>query len=147
MRKITTLLVATALTGMGAAYGQQPVPEDSHVAPTPLVLPEAPQTLSTLPAARTVTNWYKQNIYDPMDNKIAEISDVLIDSEGKIGAFIVSIGGFLGIGEKDVAVPFNVVHASERNSRRWLTMDVSKDVLKEAVGYKYDRGTGTWEHN
>ena len=31
------------------------------------------------PAASTVTNWYKQSVYDPKDAKIGSIDDVLVD--------------------------------------------------------------------
>jgi hypothetical protein len=49
-----------------------------------------------------VTNYYKQNLYDLSDSKIGEIVDVLVASDGKIAAFIVSVGGFLGMDSKDV---------------------------------------------
>src|SRR6266436_4889636 len=103
------------------------------------------QTLATLPpGASTVTNWYKQDVYDPSENKIGEISDVLVDKDGKISAFIVSVGGFLGMGEKHVAVPFDNVHDTQGRRDRWLTMNTTKDVLKTAAGYKYDREKATW---
>jgi sporulation protein YlmC with PRC-barrel domain len=100
---------------------------------------------ATIPTGTTtVTNWYKQNVYDPTDVKIGEISDVIVDNEGNIRAFIIGVGGFLGIGEKDVAVPFNSVGASQRDGKWWLTMNVSKDALKSAPGYKYDKDKATW---
>jgi len=132
------VVAAAAATLTGAAYAQQ-----SH---TTGAAPSAQsQTLSTLPPdASTVTSWYKQNIYDPSDTKIGEITDVLVNKDGKIGAFMVSVGGFLGIGEKHVAVPFDNVHASERKGERRLTMNATKDALKTAAGYKYDRAKATW---
>jgi sporulation protein YlmC with PRC-barrel domain len=103
-------------------------------------------TLSTLPSeASTVTNWYKQDVYDPSETKIGEITDVLIDRDGKVGALIVSVGGFLGIGEKHVAVPFNAVHAAQRNGKWWLTMNATKDALKGAAAFRYDRTKAAWE--
>jgi sporulation protein YlmC with PRC-barrel domain len=103
-------------------------------------------TLNTLPSdASTVTNWYKQDVYDPSESKIGEITDVLIDRDGKIGAFIVSVGGFLGMGEKHVAVPFNAVHGTQRNGKWWLTMNANRDALKSAAGFKYDRTRAAWE--
>ena len=147
MQRTIAFAAAAALTLMGAAYGQQPVPAESHAAgaaPPSVVID---QTLSTLPSALTVTNWYKQNVYDPMDIKIGEITDVLVEKDGKIGAFIVSIGGFLGIGEKDVAVPFGAVHATDRNGKLRLLMDMTKDILKDAAGYKYDRVKTIWERS
>lgn len=54
--------------------------------------------MTTMPGGVvTVTDWYKQNVYDPSNNKIGEIEDVLVDKTGKISAVIISVGGFLGI--------------------------------------------------
>jgi sporulation protein YlmC with PRC-barrel domain len=64
-----------------------------------------------------VTNFYKQNVYDPSDNKIGGVDDILIDKEGRVTAVIIGVGGFLGMGEKDVAVPFSSVRASEKNNK------------------------------
>jgi hypothetical protein len=59
--------------------------------------PEQAMTLKSLPPdASTVTNWYRQNVYDPSDERIGEISDVLVDRDGKIAAFMVSVGSLLG---------------------------------------------------
>jgi hypothetical protein len=58
--------------------------------------PAQVQVLSVLPAATTVTNFYKQNAYDPADAKIGQIKDVMVGKDGKVEAFIVSMGGFLG---------------------------------------------------
>ena len=103
------------------------------------------QVLNMLPAdSTTVTNYYKQNVYDPSDAKIGEIMDVLVGKDGKVEAFIVSVGGFLGVGEKDVAVPFSAVHGTEKNGKWYLTMNSTKDALKAAHGYKYDRAKSTW---
>ena len=60
-----------------------------------------------------MTHWYKQNVYDPGDNKIGEIMDVLVDREGKVTALIVGVGGFLGMGEK-MAVPFDAVQVASK---------------------------------
>jgi sporulation protein YlmC with PRC-barrel domain len=68
------------------------------------------------PAGTTVTNFYKQNVYDPSDNKIGGVDDILIDKEGRVTAVIIGVGGFLGMGEKDVALPFSSVRASEKNN-------------------------------
>jgi sporulation protein YlmC with PRC-barrel domain len=101
--------------------------------------------LTVIPAsATTVTNYYKQNVYDPSDSKIGEIKDVLIGRDGKVAAFIVSVGGFLGVGEKDVAIPFSAVNATEKNGTWYLTMNTTKDSMKEARGYSYDKAKATW---
>src|ERR1700721_1769435 len=72
--------------------------------------------------AMTVTDWYKQNVYDPNENKIGDIKDVLVDKSGKVVALIVGVGGFLGAGEKDVAVPFErkLFPIREQETFGWL---------------------------
>jgi sporulation protein YlmC with PRC-barrel domain len=106
----------------------------------------ATQTLGTIPSnAVTITHWYKQNVYDPGDNKIGEIMDVLVDREGKAAALIIGVGGFLGIGEKDVAVPFNAVRVTTKDNNKWyLVMNATKESLKNSKGFKYDRSAMTW---
>ena len=101
---------------------------------------------TTIPAnSATVTHWHKQNVYDPADNKIGEIDDVLVDKDGKATALMVGVGGFLGIGEKHVAVPFNAVRTTTKNNNKWyLVMNSTKDALKNAPGFKYDRTAMTW---
>jgi sporulation protein YlmC with PRC-barrel domain len=96
------------------------------------------------PNSATVTDWYKQSVYDPSDNKIGEIMDVLVAPDGKATALIVGVGGFLGAGEKDVAVPFSAVKHTMKNQKIYLTMDTTKDALKSAPGFKYDREKTTW---
>jgi sporulation protein YlmC with PRC-barrel domain len=138
LKKFAMAAAVTALV-TGAAYGQQ------NRATTGVGTPELATTMSTLPAnAETVTNWYKQDVYDPNNAKIGEISDVLVDQSGQVSAFIVSVGGFLGLGEKNVAVPFMAVHATQRNGKWYLTMNSTADALKSAPGYKFDKAKATW---
>jgi sporulation protein YlmC with PRC-barrel domain len=135
LRVSTALLFALVAT---TANAQQPIP-----APAPLA---NAQVLTSLPSdAMTVTHWYKQNVYDPNDNKIGEVKDVLVDHDGKTVALIIGVGGFLGAGEKDVAVPFNSVRFTTKNNNKWyMVMNTTKDGMKAAPGYKYDRTAMTW---
>jgi uncharacterized membrane protein YkoI len=48
-------------------------------------------------------------VYGPNNERIGEINEVLVDRNGKVDAVVIGVGGFLGIGEKDVALPFNQV--------------------------------------
>lgn len=102
-------------------------------------------TMSSLPSdSWTITNYYKQNVYDKAQNTVGKIDDVLMDKSGKITALMVGVGGFLGVGEKDVALPFSAVHSEKKDNKWYLTVDETKDSLKNAKGYKYDSSTTTW---
>jgi hypothetical protein len=47
------------------------------------------------------------NVYNGQNEKIGDIKDVLIDKNGRVGEIVIGVGGFLGMGEHDVAVEFS----------------------------------------
>jgi len=49
-------------------------------------------------------------VYDSQNKDIGKISDLLLDHDGSVKAVVLSIGGFLGIGSKEVAVPYSNIH-------------------------------------
>jgi sporulation protein YlmC with PRC-barrel domain len=105
----------------------------------------AATTMSAAPSESwTVSNYYKQNVYDPKQSKIGTVDDVLLDKAGKVTGLVIGVGGFLGAGEKDVIVPFTAVKSEKKDDKWWLTLDETKDGLKDAPGFKFDRASTTW---
>ena len=105
----------------------------------------ATMTMSAAPAESwTITNYYKQSVYDPQENKIGTVEDVLVDKSGKVTGLIVGVGGLLGAGEKDVIVPFTAMKIAKKNDSWWLTLNETKDDLKNAPGFTYDKASTTW---
>jgi len=101
--------------------------------------------MTSIPAnSRTVTDWYKQNVYDQNNQKLGEIVDLLVNQSGQIEAAMVGVGGFLGAGEKDVAVSVNAIKPTKKNDKTYLTLNTTKDALNNAPGFKYDRQRTTW---
>jgi len=49
------------------------------------------------------------NVVGPSEEKIGAISEVLVDHSGNAQAAVIGVGGFLGIGQKDVAIPFKTL--------------------------------------
>jgi sporulation protein YlmC with PRC-barrel domain len=92
----------------------------------------------------TVTDWYKQTVYNSQNSTVGKVDDVLVSKSGKITTLIVGVGGFLGMDEKDVAVPFETVKMMQKDNSWRLVMDTTKDELKAAPGYKYDKESTTW---
>ena len=130
MHKLIAMCVGTIMLSTAA------------VAQTPS---DANKILTTLPSpSLSISELYKQNVYDPGDNKIGEVKDVILSPDGRATALIVSVGGFLGIGEKDVAVPFDAVKRKTKDNRTHLTLDTTKDALKNAAGFKYDHQKSAW---
>ena len=91
-----------------------------------------------------ITNWYKQAVHDLAGNKIGEIADVLVNHDGKNTAVLIGVGGFIGIGEKYVAAPFDAVHFHKKDNAWSAIVNTNKEALKNAPGYKYDRNGQRW---
>jgi sporulation protein YlmC with PRC-barrel domain len=74
------------------------------------------------------------------DKKIGDVSDILFDKAGKIEAYVVGVGGFLGIGSKEVALAptaFQVVPGDKsKNESDKLRLSMTKDQLKEAANFE-----------
>jgi len=74
------------------------------------------------------------------DQKIGDVSDILFDKDGRIEAYVVSVGGFLGIGSKDVALApsaFQVVAGDQsKNESDRLRLSMTKDELKQAANFE-----------
>jgi len=57
--------------------------------------------IPTVPAnVTTVTNYFKQSVYDPSNNKIGNILDLMVEKDGRITAAMVGVGGFLGLARR-----------------------------------------------
>ncbi len=123
--KILFAVAMTALLASSAAYSAQ-------------MMPSLPSS------SETVSDWYKQDVYDPSDSKIGKIDDVLVSDAGQVNALVIGVGGFLGVGEKDVAVPFSAVKWTTKDKKNYLTMSTTKDELKSAQGLKYDSDKTAW---
>ena len=68
---------------------------------------------------------------------IGDVNDIVISPNGKAEALIIGVGGFLGIGEKDVAVQFDRIHWTEKDGERWIIVEATKEELEAAP--EYDR--------
>ena len=82
------------------------------------------------------------------DKKIGDVTDILFDKNSKVEAYVVGVGGFLGIGSKEVALAptaFQVVPGDKsKNESDKLRLSMTKEQLKEAANfepYKEPRST------
>ncbi|MBS8225659.1 PRC-barrel domain-containing protein [Vannielia litorea] len=54
-------------------------------------------------------------VYDPNENRVGEISEILISSDGVVTDAVIDVGGFLGIGEKPVAISFKGISLQQQS--------------------------------
>jgi sporulation protein YlmC with PRC-barrel domain len=80
------------------------------------------------------------NVYNQKEESIGEITDIAIKSK-EVDALILSVGGFLGLGEHYVAVsPASVNIRYDSKNNKWLaSMNTTKDALKAAPEFKYPK--------
>ncbi len=71
------------------------------------------------------------------DKKIGDVSDVLFDQQGKIEAYVIGVGGFLGIGSKDVALAPSAFQATkDSNNNERLKLSMTKEELEKAPAFE-----------
>lgn len=83
------------------------------------------------------------DIYNGQNDKIGKIQDIAFDASKQITGYILSVGGFLGMGTHYVAVnPTSVMVQYDAGNKTWrATMNATKDQLKSAPEFKY---SGQW---
>jgi sporulation protein YlmC with PRC-barrel domain len=158
------LMITTAIGGLmiGSAFAadnaatMSPAPGPATTtSPAP-----APSTMSTPPSATTsaststsakfvnsqredqylASKFKGTDVIGSDDKKIGDVSDILFDKDGKIEAYVIGVGGFLGIGSKDVALAptaFQVVPGDHaKNAPDKLRLSMTKDELKNAANFE-----------
>lgn len=71
---------------------------------------------------------------DNFDN-VGDVNDVVMGRDGQAEAVVIGVGGFLGIGEKNVAVDFDKLSWVERNGERWLMISATREELESAPSF------------
>ncbi|MCA1370812.1 PRC-barrel domain-containing protein [Bradyrhizobium sp. BRP14] len=114
---------------------QTPAPADKS---TEMAAGEATYLTEQAEDQISANTYIGQSVYNPNDESIGEINDLIIKKEGGVAAAVVGVGGFLGIGEKNVAVPFDkieVTEDAEANTMKLTTTETAES-LKAAPEFK-----------
>jgi PRC-barrel domain len=72
------------------------------------------------------------------NESIGGINEVVLGKDGKVAAVVIGVGGFLGMGEREVAVAFESLRlAQDENNRTVVSLDATKDSLKAAPEWRW----------
>lgn len=94
---------------------------------------------STTPTVLSAEAMKGRHVLDREGEDLGKIQEVMIDlSAGRVAYAVMSFGGFLGIGARMVAIPWGVLHPSNRKTDEYVA-DLSKDLLKEAPSFSRDK--------
>jgi len=92
------------------------------------------------------------NVYNEQNEKIGDVSDVIIDASGKVDGVVIGVGGFLGMGEHNVMMRMDQIKfsneagktttgATSSGSKQWYpdrgVVNATKDQLKAMQEFKY----------
>ena len=132
-RILAVALLGTAMIG-GAAFAQSTQPADRAA-------PAATAAHSTDAKMAFKGNWRASklmglNVYNENNEKLGDINELLIDKSGKINAVVIGIGGFLGMGEHDIAVSMDKLKFVEepvRTSSTSTTTTTARDTTTGAA--------------
>lgn len=115
-RHIAATSVAFALlTATAIAQTSAPTPSAPAATPAPAATTaKVPDTNLAGQGKWRVTKLIGVDVYGPDNKKVGDITEVLFDKTGKIEMVTVGVGGFLGMGAKDVAIPFEQVSWSDQ---------------------------------
>jgi len=83
----------------------------------------------------SANDYIGKTVYDQGGNNIGEVNDMIISGDGNVEAVILGVGGFLGIGEKDVAVNTNAIQMVQDGDAQRLVVQASKEALEQAPSY------------
>jgi sporulation protein YlmC with PRC-barrel domain len=76
-------------------------------------------------------------VYNNANENIGSIEDIILKSDGSMDEVVLSVGGFLGMGDKYVAVPFSSLKLTRNGSSLKIVTDGTKDSLKAQPDYQF----------
>ena len=121
--KFAAALVASLVLAPAAGFTQTRTPE------TFVTMQPADQWLASLFIGQAVTN--------AAGETIGNVNDLLFDKSGRISSVVIGVGGFLGIGEKSVAIPYSALSiTADASGKRVVQVALSRERLHTAPDFK-----------
>ena len=90
------------------------------------------QTMSNTISASALLN---ESVVNANNEAIGDVNDVLLGKDGKVVSVVVGVGGFLGMGEKDVALTFDQLKFTNNGNDLVVTSNATKESLQAAPAY------------
>ena len=131
---VSAAALALALGVAGAAAQQAPQPPKTEKPKAPVAGQIMKQSEETILARDVIGH----SVLAPDNSKIGNVSDLLLSKDGKtVEGFVVGIGGFLGIGERSVALEMDQLKlVPEADGSMKLISDLKKEDLANAPAFK-----------
>lgn len=148
----TSLIVSLGLLIAGPGYTQsKPAPPSGPVRSQTAATQAPAKGIQRIESKEELGHWKGSQLIgakveDPSGKNIGKIEDVMVDSSGRIRFAVLSFGGFLGVGEKWYAIPWDALHIqrdADGMNVKQVVLDVSKETLERAPSFAQDRWPDT----
>jgi hypothetical protein len=116
-------------------------PAAATPSPAPAEMPKNPDlTVATvkLQGGSRISKLIGSAVYNDQNEKIGSLDDLIMKDGNRVVMGVVSVGGFLGMGNKLVAVPYDQLHLETDKDQTKITMPgASKDALNAMPTFTY----------
>ena len=135
--KVSSVAVAALLLAAPAFAQSNPAPAPSSP-PAATVAPQG-EFYSNQTGDMRASKLIGTNVTNTANESVGEINDVVLGKDGKVAAVIVGVGGFLGIGEREVALSYGSLRFSrDSGGRDVIAVNATKDQLKAAPAWRWE---------
>ena len=133
-----TILALT--TGLILAASPAAMAQTTPSAPPPAATPSGqPVWYSHQPEEVRASKLIGTKVVNTANESIGDVNEMVLGKDGKVAAVIIGVGGFLGMGEREVAVSFSSLQMRrDQNNNLQLVVNATKDVLKNAPAWRWD---------
>ena len=124
-----------------SAAPTNPAPSPSAEAPAPSS--DTSKSASNFSSTQSADEWRSSKlvgmaVYNRANERVGDINDLILGPDGKIASAVIGVGGFLGIGEKLVAVDFSELQLNrDADGTMRATINSTKESLESAPDYKF----------
>lgn len=130
MQKLLAAALLSAAVFSAPAYAQSPQPAD-RAAP-------AATTTSSQEKMALKGNWRASklmglDVYNEANEKLGDVNELILDKNGKVTAVVIGVGGFLGMGEHDIAVSMDKLKFVEEPARTTSSAPARETTTKETT--------------
>jgi sporulation protein YlmC with PRC-barrel domain len=134
---VLSLALAASSIALALAQTNPPQPAPAPSAGTPMQS-QQPKWLSPQGDEVRATKLIGSSVKNSAGETIGDINEVVLGRDGKVAAIVLGVGGFLGLGERHVAVGFDSLQLSRDSGGRMMpTLNATKDALKAAPEWKW----------
>jgi hypothetical protein len=113
----------------------KPRPEPQPPPPAAAPAPGAPDA-EVKPLDDSVVTVLGKKVQGPKGEDMGRVVDVLADASGRVRIAVIEFGGFLGVGNRRIAVDWSLLHFNPDDQGKALTLSVSRKKLQSAPEYK-----------